>query len=266
MSTPTPRKVAERPKAGAANPRVSNLNSPSVTTTSNAQVRANPGPPAENPVSRSKQAHAKLFGQALRGTRYALIGVFALQLMGSKRLCSDYHVFVPTGYTARVADQLAADSSGCFKKVEGISRTVSLERDGVVSRVRICEPLAVRQAFPDSDDGVVTLFSARVLKPALLLNMTIYEWMDCHLHGIDNWKKKGANADIIFLADYIARKEREDMNHATPAFLSAFFAANENQEPVFFSIGLKRPAVKAGGGATGNTDATTGPGQAVQKR
>ncbi|KAK3300720.1 uncharacterized protein B0H64DRAFT_21599 [Chaetomium fimeti] len=264
MSNPTTRKVAERPKAAVANPRVSNP--PTATTTSN--VQANTNPPAENAVSRSKQAHARLFGQALRGTPYALIGVFALQLMGSKRLCSDYHVFVPTGHTARVIDQLAAASSGCFKKDKAMTRKVYLERDGVVSVVHICEPQAVHQAFPDSDDGVVTLFSARVLKPALLLNMAIYEWMDHHLRGIENWKKKGANADIIFLADYIARKEREDMKHATPAFLDAFFAANEKQEPVFFSIGLKRPAVKASGGATsnGNTSAGAGQGQAVQQK
>jgi hypothetical protein len=266
MNTPTRRGAAQARAGGggaaAPAPRVS----PQPTTTTTSKTQARPKAPSDNAVLKWKQSDARLFGQALRGTRYALIGGFAHQLLGSKRLCSEYHIFVPTGHTARVCDQLAADNSGMFKKNGTITRTMHLDQNGVVSTVHICEPQAVHQAFPETDDGFVTVFSARVLKPALLLNIAIYTWMEHHAAGSDNWKKKGANADIIFLADYIARKEREDMNHATPAFLNAFFAANENQEPVFFSIGLKRQAVKANGSASGTTDTVVAQGQTGQKR
>ena len=263
MSAPAKR-VAERAKAGgggaaAPAPRVSTQ--PTPTTTSKAQPKPKPKPPSEEMLLKWKQSDARLFGKALRGTPYALIGGFAHQLLGCKTLCSGFHVFVPSGHSAQVCDKLAADSSGMFERSGPSNRTMTLNQNGLITIVYICEPQAVHQAFPNTDDGFVTLFSARVLKPALLLNMAIYTWMKHHTAGTENWKKKGANADIIFLVDYIARQEREDMQHATPDFLKAFFAANENQEPVFFSIGLKRPAVKASGSGSGSTDTVAAQGQ-----
>ena len=265
MSASTKR-VAEKAKAGgggaaAPAPRVSTQRKPIETTPSKSQTTA-----ARDGIIRFRQSSARLVDEALRGTPYAVIGGLAHQLLGSKRGSCEFDIFVPTGYTARVCDQLAAASSGVFKKSGNITRTMNLDQDGDISRVRIHEPQAVHQAFPTTDDGFVTLFSTRVLKPALLLNIAIYDWMEQHKAGVNDWKKKGANADIIFLADYIAKKEREDMKHATPAFLDAFFASNDNQEPVFFSIGLKRPAVKASGSGSGSTNTVVAQGQTSQRR
>ncbi|KAH6650404.1 hypothetical protein F5144DRAFT_43973 [Chaetomium tenue] len=244
-------------KAGGGGAAAANSSQPvqrqtNTTTTTSTTTAAKPKPPSEATLLKWRQADARLFASTLRGTPYALIGGFALQLLGSKRLCSGYHIFVPTGHSARVIEQMAASSSGFFKKVGRSTRSITLDRDGIQSMVHIHEPPELRQAFPDTDDGFVIVFSsARVLKPALLLNIAIHDWMEEHAAGNNNWKKKKANADIIFLADYIARKEREDMTHATPAFLNAFFAANAAQEPVFFSIGIKKPVAKTGGDATG---------------
>lgn len=255
--------------AAAANSSQPVQKQTNTTTTTSTTTAAKAKPPSEATLLKWRQADARLFASTLRGTPYALIGGFALQLLGSKRLCSDYHVFVPTGHTARVHEQMATSSCGFFKKMGSMTRSIKLDRNGVQCAVHIHEPPELRQAFPDTDDGFVIVFSsARVLKPTLLLNIAMYEWMEEHAAGNNNWRKKQANADIIFLADYIARKEREDMTHATPAFLNAFFAANAAQEPVFFSIGLKKPVAKAGGDATGaKTDGSVATrGQADQKR
>ncbi|KAH6615758.1 hypothetical protein B0J18DRAFT_469034 [Chaetomium sp. MPI-SDFR-AT-0129] len=182
----------------------------------------------------------RVIAHHLGQTRYALIGGVALNLLGSARATPDIDLLVPSGYAGRVADTLGQTSNfGTERLQSGRSRVWYNAPNRRRYNVDIMEPGDIHQQFPSSDGGIITVRSARLLRPALLLNYKCFAWQVRE----DPRKKLSDAQDILFLLRYMVasgiQTSSQEVNHATPDFFVEFLASYPDAEELFVAIGLQ---------------------------
>ena len=181
--------------------------------------------------------------EALPETPYAVIGGLALMLLGSTRPTKDIDIIVPDGRAAEAATLLAAE--GMF----GTSTTGGRRRvwfDASSNRrynVDVLEPHDIGQVFTLGGVPETKMVQGYpVLEPKQLLNFKIAGWTD--RRGTQSIKKSNHARDVVFLAEYLARKgvvvDRGEVYHATDEFLMLFGASYAGSAKLLEKVGLVR--------------------------
>lgn len=181
--------------------------------------------------------------EALRDTPYAVVGGLALMLLGSTRPTKDIDIVVPDGRGAETAALLAAE--GMFGAEVGATGKRRVWFDASSHRryhVDVLEPHDVGQVFMLGIPETKTVQGYPVLEPRQLLNFKIASWTD--RRGTQSVKKTNHARDVVFLAEYLAKKgvvaDRGEVYHATDEFLMLFSASYVGSAKVLEKIGLVR--------------------------
>ena len=133
---------------------------------------------------------AETVGKILGDRTYAIVGGAACALLGSPRTTTDVDIVIPRGQTLETRKLFRDQESFVVEK--GTLHTYFLGSPKVDIEI-LTPPLLFREAFDDSTPTVL-VGSAKVLKPALLLNAK------CHsILGRGEEKTRSDAHDIGFL-------------------------------------------------------------------
>ena len=182
-------------------------------------------------------------GATVPHTEYAVIGGIACILLGHKRETMDVDIIVPDGQAARIAEMLSRSPKfGTEKMASGRRRCWFNASSHNSYNVDVLEPHDIGQVLPSGALDTVLVAGRPVLAPAQLLNYKMLGWTDRMC--TTGYKKASHARDILFLADYMARKgmrvSREEVYHATDDFLVLFCASHPEATQLFERIGLVR--------------------------
>lgn len=191
--------------------------------------------------------------EALPDMPHAIIGGLALMLLGSSRATKDIDIVVPDGRGDEAAALLAAEGFfGTETTINGKRRVWFDASSNHRYNVDVMEPRSIGQVFEDGVPETRTVQGHKVLDPAQLLNFKIASWTD--RMKSQSTKKANHAKDIVFLAEYLAKKgiiaTRGDVTHATDEFLMLFNASYPGSSKLFDRIGL----VRTGASRKGSVD------------
>ncbi|KAK4233194.1 hypothetical protein C8A03DRAFT_39116 [Achaetomium macrosporum] len=172
---------------------------------------------------------------------YAIIGGVALQYLGSSRATADIDLLIPPGASAAVrgtlakTDEFDADGATLWYNAPGGKRY----------NVDVLEAQKIRQAFPSSAADFITLNSAKILRPALLLKLKCLSWLE---RDDDKPKKKAHDReDIRYLLTYMKangiRTSPQEVDTADNDFFLTYLTRYPKDRQLFEDVGLKPPAV-----------------------
>ncbi|KAL2015868.1 hypothetical protein VTK56DRAFT_4665 [Thermocarpiscus australiensis] len=169
----------------------------------------------------------------LEGHNYAIIGGVALKQLGSSRATADIDLLVPPGTAQAVRQALAKHTSEYIAQGNTLFYKGS---DRKSHNVDIIDSGAIGHQFPGKNDDFLKVQSARILRPALLLDLKCLSWA-----GRDKPQKKLHDAqDIRFLLKYMAdkgiRASRQEVANATDDFLDEYCARYPDDRALFMKV------------------------------
>ncbi|KAN0095131.1 hypothetical protein V8E51_015842 [Hyaloscypha variabilis] len=158
---------------------------------------------------------AEAVGKILGDTTYAIVGGAACALLGSPRTTTDIDIVVPRGQTVETR-KLFRDQEG-FVVEKGTLHTYFRSEPRVDIEI-LTPPILFREGF-DSSTPTIMVGSAKVLKPALLLNAK------CHsILGRGEEKTRSDAHDIDFILRWCHENNHPPMAGECPRVTRAFVA------------------------------------------